>query len=70
MSRVIQFDGTSWTHEVVIDGVTRAYATSLSEAKIVACAISRVIANTIEVRVYAAYTNLPKTSYRAGSEVR
>lgn len=70
MSDVVPFDGTDWTHEVVLDGQTRAYATSLDEAKIVACAISRVTRETLEVRVYAAYTQLPTTSFRAGLEVR
>jgi hypothetical protein len=70
MADVVPFDGTNWTHEVVIDGETRAYATSLDEAKIVARALSRVTRATTEVRVYAAYTQLPTVSFRRGSQVR
>lgn len=70
MAEIVPFDGTDWTHEVVVDGITRAYATSLEEAKIVARAISRVLRRAIEVRVYVAYTNLPTVSFRKGDEVR
>ena len=70
MSEVVPFDGTNWTHEVVVDGATRAYATDLTEAKIVARAISRVMQRAIEVRVYAAYTSLPTVSFRQGEQVR
>jgi len=64
------FHGTSWTHEVVIDGQTRAYAESLDEAKVVACAISRVTGRAVEVRVYAAFDQLPKASFVTGWIVR
>ena len=70
MSTVVPFDGTPWTHEVVIDGVRRAYATSLQEALVVARAVSRAASPNVEVRVYPAYANLPHTSFRAGLEVR
>lgn len=62
------FHGTSYTHEVVHNGVRFAYAEDLTEAKIVACALSRILVG--EVRVYAAFADLPHSSYRTGWEVR
>lgn len=67
---VVPFYGTLWTHEVVVDGQRQALTVDLNEAKIVARAISRVTRPTQEVRVYAAFESIPKTSFRAGNEVR
>lgn len=64
----VTFHDTNWTHEIVVEGVRYAYACDVREAKIVACAISRVLPG--EVRVYAAFAQLPHSSYRAGSLVR
>lgn len=66
---VVPFYGTLWTHEVVVDGQRQALATDFKEAKIVARAISRVTHPVREVRVYAAFKSMPKTSFRAGVEV-
>jgi hypothetical protein len=60
------FRGTNYTHEVVVNGVRHALTESLDEAKIVACAISRVTPLSQEVRIYAAFSALPHSSYRAG----
>ena len=58
------FRGTNFTHEVVHNGTRFAYTEDLAEAKIVACALSRILVG--EVRVYAAYADLPHSSYRTG----
>lgn len=60
------FHGTSWTHEIVVDGVRVAFASSLAEAKIVACAVSRAARPTQDVRIYAAFADLPHSSYVNG----
>ncbi len=64
------FHGTNYTHEIVLDGARVALAESLDEAKIVARSISRVTPASQEVRVYAAFTGLPHSSYRTGWQVR
>ena len=62
------FHGTEYTHEVVHNGVRFAYAEDVAEAKIVARALSRILVG--EVRVYAAFAQLPHSSFRAGRLVR
>lgn len=62
------FHGTSYTHEVVHNGVRFAYAENVAEAKVVARALSRVLVG--EVRVYAAYSQLPHSSFHEGWMVR
>lgn len=64
------FHGTSYTHEVVVEGVRYAFAESLREARIVACAVSRALPASRETRIYAAFADLPHSSYRSGWEVR
>lgn len=64
------FHETNYTHEVVVEGVRFAYTESLEEAKIVARAVSRAIPSTQETRIYAAFADLPHSSYRTGWEVR
>lgn len=64
------FHGTNYTHEIVVEGARFAYAESLDEAKIVARAVSRVIPSSQETRIYAAFADLPHSSYRTGWEVR
>lgn len=64
------FHGTSYTHEIVVEGTRLALVESLPEAKIVARAISRVSAASQEVRIYAAFADLPHSSYVSGWEVR
>ena len=67
--RLPTFRGTNYTHEVVVNGVRHALTESLDEAKIVARAISRVTSLSQEVRIYAAFSALPHSSYRAGRVV-
>lgn len=64
------FHGTNFTHEIVVEGTRVALVESLPEAKIVARAISRVTPTSQEVRVYAAFADLPHSSYVSGWEVR
>ena len=64
------FHGTNYTHEIVIERVRFALAESLAEAKIVARALSRVFPAHQEVRIYAAFSDLPHSSYVTGWEVR
>lgn len=64
------FHGTNYTHEVVVERQRFAFAESLEEAKIVARALSRVFPAHQEVRIYAAFTDLPHSSYVTGWEVR
>lgn len=64
------FHGTSFTHEIVIEGSRVAFAESLDEAKIVAQAVSRVVGSRQETRIYAAFASLPHSSYLSGWEVR
>lgn len=64
------FHGTNYTHEIVRDGARIALAESLVEAKIVARSISRVLPASQEVRVYAAFADLPHSSYRTGWQVK
>lgn len=66
---VATFHGTNYTHEIVVDGERVAFAVSVEEAKIVACAISRVTRTSQEVRIYAAFAGLPHSSYRTGWRV-
>lgn len=68
--RMPTFHGTNYTHEIVRDGARVALAESLEEAKIVARSISRVLPTSQEVRVYAAFADLPHSSYRTGWQVR
>lgn len=62
------FYGTNYTHEVVFNGTRFAFTEDLAEAKVVARAMSRVLAG--EVRIYAAFAELPHSSYRSGWLVR
>ena len=62
------FDGTSYTHEIVVDRRRVALTESLDEAKVVACAVSRALPY-YEARIYAAFAELPHSSYRTGWEV-
>lgn len=64
------FHGTSWTHEIVVERARFALVESLDEAKIVARAISRTLSTSQEVRIYAAFADLPHSSYVSGWEVR
>lgn len=64
------FHGTNFTHEIVVEGSRFALVESLSEAKIVARAVSRAIPSSQETRIYAAFADLPHSSYVRGWEVR
>jgi hypothetical protein len=64
------FRGTSYTHEIVVEGARVALAESLPEAKIVARALSRVLPSTQEARVYAAFATTPHSSFVSGWEVK
>lgn len=64
------FHGTNYTHEVVVERTRFAFAESLDEAKLVARAVSRALPATQEVRIYAAFTSLPHSSYVNGWQVR
>ena len=64
------FHGTNYTHEVVLESARVALTESLTEAQLVARAISRVTPPSQEVRVYAAFADLPHSSYRTGWQVR
>lgn len=64
------FHGTVYTHEIVVERQRLALVESLAEAKIVARAISRVIPVSQETRIYAAFADLPHSSYVNGWEVR
>lgn len=64
------FHGTNFTHEIVVEGARVALVESLPEAKVVARAISRVTPPSQETRIYAAFADLPHSSYVTGWEVR
>lgn len=64
------FHDTIFTHEIVVEGTRVALVESLPEAKIVARAVSRVTPASQEVRIYAAFADLPHSSYVTGWEVR
>lgn len=64
------FHNTNYTHEIVVEGQRLAFTESLPEAKIVARAVSRVTPLTQETRIYAAFADLPHSSYVNGWEVR
>lgn len=64
------FHNTVFTHEIVVEGQRLAFTESLPEAKIVARAISRIIPPSQETRIYAAFADLPHSSYVNGWEVR
>lgn len=62
------FEGTQYTHEVVVARARVAYAKDLDEAKVVARAVSRAVKDT--VLIYPAHSALPHSSYWAGRVVR
>lgn len=64
------FHLTTYTHEVVVEGTRLAFAESLSEAKVVARAISRVMPASQETRIYAAFATTPHSSYVTGWKVK